>query len=224
MTDHLSDILFAPTDNAVKNLKRENIDEYIYNTGDISVEIINKVKSLNISKILTNLDLEPNGYILLTMHRAENTRVIENLLTLIQVITKLNEYKIVFPIHPRTLSFFKKSDLLAKLEKLNNIKLIEPLGYLDFICLMKNSYKIITDSGGVQKESFLLEVPCITIRNNTEWIETVESGWNLLTGLDSEKIIEGVKNWNPTKSHMNILGIGKTSETIKDIIIQILKN
>ncbi|MER5176555.1 MAG: UDP-N-acetylglucosamine 2-epimerase (non-hydrolyzing) [Candidatus Nitrosocosmicus sp.] len=223
VTDHISDFLFAPTDTAVKNLNRENISGKIYNTGDISVEVINKVKVLNKSKILKKLDLQSKEYLLLTMHRSENTKVTENLLALIQAITKLKEHKIIFPMHPRTLSFFKKKNLLEKIEKLNNIKIIEPLGYIDFINLMKNSNKIITDSGGIQKESFLLEVPCITIRNSTEWIETVKFGWNLLTGLDSEKIIDAVKNWTPTKTNVKFLGNGRTSETIKDIICRNLK-
>jgi UDP-N-acetylglucosamine 2-epimerase len=223
ITDHLSDFLFAPTDNAVNNLKRENISGKKYNTGDISVEIINKVKLYNKSKILEKLDLQSRKYILLTMHRAENTNITENLLTLIYTIEKLKDYKIIFPIHPRTLTFLKKNNLLEKIEKLTNVQIIEPLGYLDFIYLMKNSSKIITDSGGIQKETFLLEVPCITIRKNTEWIETVKCGANLLTGLDPDKIIHAIKNWTPIKSNENFLGNGKTSETIKEIIYQNLK-
>jgi UDP-GlcNAc3NAcA epimerase len=223
ITDHLSDFLFAPTDNAVNNLKRENISGKTYNTGDISVEIIKKVKIYNKSKILEKLDLQSHKYILLTMHRAENTNITENLGTLIYTIAKLKEYKIIFPIHPRTLSFLKKNNLLEKIEKLTNVQIIEPLGYLDFICLMKNSSKIITDSGGIQKEAFLLEVPCITIRKNTEWIETVKYGGNLLTGLDPDKIIHAINNWTPIKSNEKFLGNGKTSETIKEIIYQNLK-
>jgi UDP-N-acetylglucosamine 2-epimerase len=223
ITDHLSDFLFAPTDNAVINLKKENIGGKTYNTGDISVEIIEKVKIHNKSKILEKLDLQSLEYILLTMHRAENTNITDNLLTLIYTLAKLKEYKIIFPIHPRTLSFLKKNNLLEKIEELPNVQIIDPLGYLDFICLMKNSSKIITDSGGIQKEAFLLKVPCITIRKNTEWIETVEYGGNLLTGLDPDKIIHAVKNWIPIKSNEKFLGNGKTSETIKEIIYQNLK-
>jgi UDP-N-acetylglucosamine 2-epimerase len=223
ITDHLSDFLFAPTDNAINNLKTENIIGKLYNTGDTSVEIINKVNIMNKSKILETLGLQSKKYILLTMHRAENTDVTENLVILIHTITKLKEYKIIFPIHPRTRSFLEKNNLLKKIEKLINIKIIEPLGYLDFICLMKNSNKIITDSGGIQKEAFLLKVPCITIRKNTEWIETVQHGGNLLTGLDVDKIVDAVTNWTPIKSNEKFLGNGKTSEIIKDIIYQNLK-
>jgi UDP-GlcNAc3NAcA epimerase len=223
ITDHLSDFLFAPTDTAVNNLKRENIGGKTYNTGDTAVEIINKVKIHNKSKILEKLKLQSNDYILLTMHRAENTNITENLLTLIHTVAKLNDYKIIFPIHPRTLSFLKKNNLLEKIDKLTNLKIIEPLGYFDFISLMKNSNKIITDSGGIQKEAFLLKVPCITIRKNTEWIETIKYGGNLLTGLDPDKIIDAVKNWSPIKSNEKFLGNGKTSETIKEIIYQNLK-
>lgn len=223
LTDQLSHILFAPTSSSVKNLRNEHINSKIFNTGDISVEIIDKASRLsNKSNILKKLNIESQKYLLLTMHRAENTKEAKSLLTLIEVIAKLKDYKIVFPIHPRTLTFFKKNNLLEKIQKLDNLVIIEPLGYLDFIKVMKNSTKIITDSGGIQKESFLLGVPCITIRKNTEWIETTKLGFNVLTGLNTKKIIDSVTNWEPKKptkiNLINALGEGKTSIKIKKII------
>lgn len=145
-----------------------------------------------------------------------------SLLTLIEVVAKLKDFKIVFPIHPRTLNFFKKNGLLEKLQKLDNLEIIEPLGYLDFLKVMGNSTKIITDSGGIQKESFLLGIPCITIRKNTEWVETTELGFNVLTGMDTIKIVDAVTNWKPKRpsktNTMDAFGEGKTSVRIRDII------
>jgi UDP-GlcNAc3NAcA epimerase len=223
LTDQLSDFLFAPTLNAVKNLKAEKIYGKIYKTGDISVEVIGKASKIaKRSSILKKLNLQSSKYLLLTMHRAENTKEAKSLLELIKSIEKLNDFTILFPIHPRTLLFFKENNLLEKIQEIDNLKIIEPLGFLDFIKVMENSEKIITDSGGVQKESFLLGIPCITIRKNTEWIETTEMGFNLLTGMNHERIVDAVKNWKPSRpSKLNItraLGEGKTSTIIKEII------
>ncbi len=224
LTDHLSDFLFAPTDTAINNLKKENIAGRLFNTGDTSVEIINKINIFNKSKILEKLDIKSNQYLLLTMHRAENTDVKENLIKLIQTMARLKDHCIIFPIHPRTAHSLEKHDLLGKIKKMSNVKIIDPIGYMDFIFLMKNANKIITDSGGVQKEAYLLKVPCITIRKNTEWIETVKSGGNMLTGLDEDKILDAVENWNNINFKEKFLGDGKSSEIIKDIIYRNLHN
>ncbi len=223
LTDHMSDFLFAPTDTAINNLKKENITDKSFNTGDTSVEIINKINTLNKSKILEKLGIKSNQYLLLTMHRAENTDVKENLINLINTITKLKDHYIIFPIHPRTEQALKKNNLLEKIKKMSNVKLIDPIGYIDFIFLMKNAVKIITDSGGVQKEAYILKVPCITIRKNTEWIETVNSGGNMLTGLDANKILNAVENWNNINFKEEFLGNGKSSEIIRDIIYKNIK-
>ena len=218
LTDHLSDFLFAPTDNALNNLKKENVTGRLFNTGDTSVEVLNKINTFNKSKILEKLHIKSKQYLLLTMHRAENTDVKENLIKLLQTMTKLKDHYIVFPIHPRTEHSFEKNGMLEKIKKMSNVKLIDPIGYMDFIFLMKNAHKIITDSGGVQKEAYLLKVPCITIRKNTEWIETVNSGGNLLTGLDENKIFDAVENWNNINFKERFFGDGKSAEIIKDII------
>jgi UDP-N-acetylglucosamine 2-epimerase len=142
-----------------------------------------------------------------------------------------SELTIVFPIHPRTAKILREKKLYDRLKQNNIVKLIEPLGYVDFVRLMQNSKKVITDSGGVQKESFLLSVPCITIRNNTEWIETVSEGWNLLTGTDTNRIVNAVRYWIPhdcdaeegnetgrNYKRETIFGTGKTSVIISDLI------
>jgi len=219
LTDNLSDYLFAPTETAVRNLKNEHVYGKIFNTGDLSVEIINHaIKLSSKSKILDHLELEPKSYILFTMHRAENTDSKDSLIAIIHAFELLSEIKIVFPIHPRTKKVLKEKNLYERLLKCKNVKLIKPLGYLDFVKLMKNANKVITDSGGIQKESYLLAVPCITIRNNTEWIETVDAGWNLITGMHTNKIVKAARNWIPTTKIKPILGDGRTSTIIKDLL------
>jgi UDP-N-acetylglucosamine 2-epimerase len=131
------------------------------------------------------------------MHRAENTDSQDSLISVIRSFEILSEIKIVFPIHPRTKHILKHKNLWPRLEKCKNVKLIQTVGYIDFIKLMQNAIKIVTDSGGIQKESYLLDVPCITIRNNTEWVETVNEGWNILTGNDTNKIVQAIRDWMP---------------------------
>lgn len=221
LTDNLSDYLFAPTATSLFNLHRESTMGKIYETGDLSVEIISEAKELALkSQIISDLNLEPQKYILFTMHRAENTEFDTSFLSIIRAFECLSDTSIVFPIHPRTRKILEKKNLYQKLEKCKNVVLIPPTGYIDFISLIKNSSKVITDSGGLQKEAYLLSVPCITIRRNTEWIETVNSGWNILTDTNTEKIVSTVRNWNPMeKDQKCVLGRGDTSKVIKKIIL-----
>lgn len=220
LTDELSDYLFVPTSTAFENLKREHVYGKIIYSGDVNVEILNKVLQLSKkSPILEDLGLEHKSYVLFTMHRAENTVSGESLISVIQAFEILSEVQVIFPIHPRTRNTLERKNLFRRLEKCKNVKLIEPLGYIDFVKLMQNSHKVITDSGGVQKESYLLHVPCITIRENTEWEETVKVGWNVLTGTNTERIINAVRGWQPTTPIEPIFGNGDTSKIIRDSII-----
>ena len=220
LTDNLSHYLFASTRSACLNLERENVFGKIYETGDLSVEVISEARKLaSQSRITRDLDLDPKNYIIFTMHRAENTEIDASFLSIIRAFTILSDVKIVFPIHPRTKKILKEKNLYQKLKSCKNVILIPPVGYIDFIHLVKNANKIITDSGGLQKEAFLLSVPCITIRRNTEWTETVEEGWNVLTDTDPEKIVYSVRKWVPEKKTQNqIFGDGNTSTAIKEII------
>jgi UDP-N-acetylglucosamine 2-epimerase (non-hydrolysing) len=222
LTDQLSEYLFAPTKRAIENLNREHVYGKVIYSGDVNVEILNEALRLSKnSSILKDLRLEPARYILFTMHRAENTLSEESLISVLEAFEILSEVQIVFPIHPRTRNILQEKHLFRRLEKCKNVRLIEPLGYLDFVKLMQNACKIITDSGGVQKESYLLQVPCITIRENTEWEETVKVGWNVLTGTNTERIINAVRNWRPTTATEPIFGNGDTSKIILDNIINI---
>ncbi|MBA2268244.1 MAG: UDP-N-acetylglucosamine 2-epimerase [Nitrosopumilus sp.] len=176
------------------NLEREKIFGKIYDTGDLSVEIVSEAKKLaSKSRITKDLDLDLKNYIVFTMHRAENTEIDTSFLSIIRAFTSLSDVKIVFPIHPRTKKILEGKKLYQKLKDCKNVFMIPPAGYIDFIHLVKNAEKIITDSGGLQKEAYLLSVPCITIRRNTEWIETVTEGWNVLTDTNPDKIITSVR-------------------------------
>jgi len=194
LTDHVSDILFCPTQTAVENLKNEGITKGVYLVGDVMFDALlhfSKISDMK-SNILERLNIKPKEYYLATIHRAENTDNYERLKNILTSFSKLDKI-VVFPIHPRTkkmINYHGLDDLIGK----GNIKVIDPVGYLDMLNLEKNAKAILTDSGGVQKEAFWLKIPCITLRDETEWIETVNLGWNRLVGSNVEKILEAVRD------------------------------
>ena len=226
LTDNLSDYLFTPTRNAVKNLKNEKIRGKVYYTGDLSVEIIDKTRPISKnSEILDVLNLKSKSYLLLTMHRAENTSSRDFFIHLLETFEVLKDNIIVFPIHPRTKKMFETFGLLNRLLNCANVKTLLPVGYIDFISLLQNSFKVITDSGGIQKEAYLLRVPCITMRKNTEWVETIKGQWNVLTGVDSKKIVKAVRRPSPiSKYSKSVFGRGRTSQVISDLISGIISH
>jgi len=217
LTDHVSDFLFCPTKIAVENLKKEGIKRGVYNTGDIMYDAF--LKGIKIaeknSRILEKLNLKSKSYLLLTIHRPSNADNSENLKKILEAISESGE-KIVFPIHPRTEKQLKKFKL--KIENCK-LKIISPVGYLDMLILEKNAKKILTDSGGVQKEAYWSKVPCITLMEGTGWPETVKAGWNILVGIDKEKIIEAIKKFNPKTKQYNYFGNGKSAKKIVKILI-----
>lgn len=177
VSDHVANYLFAPTQTAVQILKKEGLEGVTYFTGDIMVDTIEKniPIALNKSRVLEELNLKDQEYNLLTLHRNYNVDNIEILQHILTHLGKLGE-KIIFPVHPRTRKMLTESSFAMP----TNIIATEPLGYLDFIKLEYSSKRIITDSGGIQKEAYILRKPCITLRTETEWVETVEEKWNLL--------------------------------------------
>jgi UDP-N-acetylglucosamine 2-epimerase (non-hydrolysing) len=206
LADHCSDWLFCPTQTAVDNLGKEGITRGVYLTGDVMVDafLYARERAEN-SDILEKLNLKSKQYILATVHRASNTDNKENLENIVNAFCQLQE-AVVFPLHPRTkkqLKFFGLYDKLAQC-----VKLIEPLGYLEFTRLLNHASKVLTDSGGVQKEAYIYKVPCITLRDNTEWVETVQDGWNLLVGTDMGKIVAAVFNFTPSPKHSDIFPSG----------------
>ena len=210
LTDRISKFLFCPTKTAVKNLKNEGMVKGVYLVGDVMYDaFLDSQKLLSKRKILSKLELKPKGYLLLTIHRQENTNNFKNLKSILSALIKAKE-KIVFPIHPRTKKALKKIEGF----KLKNFLPIKPVSYLDMLVLEKNAKKILTDSGGVQKEAYWLGVPCITLRNETEWVETVKEGWNILAGTNKQKIINAIKQFKPRDSQGKYFGNGQVAEKI----------
>ena len=190
VTDHLSDLLFCPSQTAVNNLAAEGITAGVRITGDVMFDAIKyaEAKINEYSTILKRLGLENKKYFLATVHRAENTDNEDRLISIMSALSALAEQGIVIlPLHPRTKKMLENSKQPFKTN--DSLKIIEPVGYFDMIALQQSARMILTDSGGMQKEAYWLKVPCITLRDETEWTETVEAGWNILTGADRERII-----------------------------------
>ena len=221
LTDHISDYLFCPTQISRQTALKENIDnEKIFVTGNTIVDAVIEHKKIaeKKSNILQELFLIKEKYFLVTAHRQENVDIKDKLQNLISAFQKLNEkYKIpvIYPMHPRTKKMIKTFDINIP----KNIKVIDPVGFLDFLMLESNAKLILTDSGGVQEESCILKIPCVTLRENTERPETLDVGSNILAGTDSEKIINSVEKMiNIQRSWSNPFGDGKTSELILKIL------
>lgn len=219
LTDHVSTLLFSPTKTAVSHLKKEGITYGIYNVGDVMYDSVlyNLELAKKKSNILDKLNLEKGSYILSTIHRAENTNSRERMENIVGALNESNE-KIILPLHPRTINYLKEYDL--KFE--DNIKVIDPIGYLDMLILLNNSKKILTDSGGIQKEAYFLGIPCITMRDETEWVETVEHGWNVLVGADYKEIKNAMNSFSGGVGKPECFGDGKASEKIVAIIKETL--
>lgn len=225
ITDHISDYLFTPTQTAGENLQKENVQGAVLQTGDISVEIVREAAKIK-STILSDHNMADSNYLLFTVHREENTNSLENLTSIVNAVKVLDRvFTIIFPIHPRTKKILKETGLSEMLENCQNLKLIPPVGYVDFINLMKSAKKVVTDSGGVQKEAYLLRTPCVTLRYNTEWVETVTQDWNHLAGTDTETIVRTIADWNPSAdSQKPIFGAGNTSDEITRKINELVVN
>lgn len=220
LTDHCSDILFCPTETSVENLKREGVTNGVYLTGDVMVDALKENIEIAEKKamILNEFDLIPKEYYLATVHRAENTDDFNKLKSIVDAFCAIEN--LVFPCHPRTEKYLKDYGLWDRL--VENVRLIKSVGYLDMLVLEKNAMKILTDSGGVQKEAYIFKVPCITLRDTTEWVETVEDGWNVLVGANKEKIVKMSNKFEPKEKQRNVFGEGNASEKIKEIIRGVL--
>jgi UDP-GlcNAc3NAcA epimerase len=213
VADHVSKYLFVPTQTAVDILKKEGLKKNTYFTGDIMVDTMkdNMEIAFRKSTIITGLKLENREYNLLTLHRnynVDNTDILEHIL---DQLGQLGE-TIIFPVHPRT-----KKMLTSTYSVPGNIQLIEPQGYLDFITLEHSSKRIITDSGGIQKEAYILRKPCITLRTETEWVETVEEKWNLLVNPANKKIASIINAFIPPKKQKEIFGKNVTKKMVQII-------
>jgi len=212
-TDHISKYLFAPTPTAMNILSSEGLKQNSYLTGDIMVDTIktNLEIALKKSTIICTLKLKDKEYNLLTLHRNYNVDDPAILEHLLNGLGELEE-KVIFPVHPRTRKMLPGSYCLP-----GNIEMVEPQGYLDFIVLENYAKRILTDSGGIQKEAYILRKPCITLRTETEWVETIEEGWNLLINPTDNGIASKINNFSPPVKQNEVFGNNVTEKMI-DII------
>jgi len=230
VVDHISSLLFAVSERCVKNLEKEMVLGRIYLTGDTMFDaFLNHMPLASKSGVLKENDLGSQTYAVLTLHRAENVDNPLKLENIVRAIIQLSNICIVFPVHPRTMSRLSSQGLLRKLEEAKHVKLLKPLGYHDMLKLMSEAKLILTDSGGVQKEAFWLKVPCITLRENTKWVETVELGANFLVGYDTNRIVSTVKMLtnddhvrDKIKKLPNPYGDGRAAEKIVEFLLEYL--
>lgn len=208
LVDHLARLLLCPSKSAVSNLAAEGITQGVHVTGDVMAEALDYAakKAFHYSTVLERLGLEEKSYLLATVHRAENTDNLIRLNNILAAFSALQE-TIIFPVHPRTRKLLQLKDYQPP----EHVKIIDPVGYFDMIALEKASRMVLTDSGGMQKEAYWLRVPCITMRDETEWIETVAQGWNILTGADELKIIEAVHTFKCPDEHPPLYSDGKAT-------------
>lgn len=223
LTDRLSDLLFCPTPTAINNLEVEGFpfktvmrqQQWVENTGDVMYDATlfyqEKIKS---SVLLGEFGVEEKAYVLCTLHRQENTDDMQRLLNILAALSEIavDICPVLLPLHPRTRK--KIDEVLFGCHLLNRIRLLEPLGYFQMQRLESGAKMILTDSGGVQKEAFFHGVPCITLRNETEWAETLENGWNQLVGVDCKKILAATEKITEVRKPSRSFGNGQAAEKI----------
>ena len=234
LTDHCSDVLFCPTQTAVDNLAKEGIGAVaaspsnqkpsapcVHWVGDTMYDavLMFSTMALRCSKFTNTIGIEPKTYFLATVHRPYNTDDPESLRSIIHAFHELDG-PVIFPVHPRTQAKLKQAGVSMDARISKNIHFIDPVGYLDMLALAKNAKVILTDSGGLQKEAYFLKVPCITLRPETEWLETVQSGWNVLVGASQEKIVQAVLNRACPTLSPQVFGDGRAAEKIVEHIFQ----
>jgi len=233
LTDHISSLLFCPTKTAVDNLNREAITDGVYLVGDVMYDAMLFFAGIaeRMSDILQRLDLNPKSYYLATIHRQENTDDPYRLKAIFEAFNAIgtDARPIVMPLHPRTRIALRNSSLACAAQGMTgqgqsrlstgngNVRLVPAVSFLDMVVLEKNARIILTDSGGVQKEAYWHRVPCVTCRDETEWVETVEVGWNYVVGADSDRVVQTVMKVEESRNpadHPSLLGDGSAAELI----------
>ncbi len=218
VADRLASAFFCVSQTAVRHLAAEGIARDVYWVGDVMLDanLANRPLARRKSSVLTTLGLAPASYGLVTVHRAANTDDPARLTNIITALSQVGE-TVIFPVHPRTRGALNKLDVRFG----SNLRLIEPVGYFDMMVLEENARIIATDSGGVQREAYFMQKPCLTLRDETEWTETVEAGWNKLVGVEVERIIHEWKTFTPPAEQPPIFGDGRAGEKIAEILEKI---
>ncbi len=217
LTDHASDLLFTPTRRAVSNLAAEGITAGVHHVGDVMVDALLWARDAATARstILSELGLRADEFVLATVHRAENTDDPDRLRGIIDGLGRLDR-PVILPAHPRTIDRLERYDLHEWAAR--RVRLIEPVGYLEFIQLLDNASCVVTDSGGVQKEAFVLETPCVTVREETEWPETVEAGGNVLVGANARRIRAAVSDASRAPRDATLFGTGDAAMAVVEIL------
>jgi UDP-N-acetylglucosamine 2-epimerase (non-hydrolysing)/UDP-GlcNAc3NAcA epimerase len=219
--DRRSALLLCPSETAAANLRAEGITDGVTVVGDVMVDVaIRRQPAARADTVATTArGLTAGDYLLLTAHRAGNVDDPERLRMLVALIEALPQ-PVVLPLHPRTRERLGGADLLGRVQRIPEIVLTEPLGYVEFTALLCRARAVVTDSGGVQKEAYLAGVPCVTLRDNTEWVETVELGWNTLVGLDASRALDALGGYASglPSTHPELYGDGHASERCVDAI------
>ena len=218
VADQLSSAYFCVSQTAVNQLAKEGITKNVFWVGDVMLDanLANRPLARQKSSIPSTLKLAPEKYSLVTVHRAANTDDPARLANIVKALSQVGE-TVVFPVHPRTRGALQKLDVQFG----DNVRLIEPVGYYDMMVLEENARIIATDSGGVQREAYFMKKPCLTLRDETEWTETVQVGWNKLVGVDVETILNEWKNFAPPAEQPPIFGDGTAGEKIAELLGQI---
>jgi UDP-N-acetylglucosamine 2-epimerase (non-hydrolysing)/UDP-GlcNAc3NAcA epimerase len=220
LTDHASDLLLCSTETAVRNLAAEGIAEGVHLVGDVMVDVAMAMAPTALQRAeeaLSPYGVIPERYLLVTAHRAGNVDDPERLAQLVDLLLALPP-PVVFPVHPRTRARLEASGLIDRLESASGVRLAPPVGYLDLLALASLARAVLTDSGGLQKEALLLGVQCITLRDTTEWVETLEGGWNTLVGLDADAALAALDRGRPEGTQPDLYGSGHAAERIRDLL------
>jgi UDP-GlcNAc3NAcA epimerase len=212
LSDHVSTLLLCSSEVAAKNLRAESVSGRVEIVGDVMVDVAMRwsARAREDTQALARYDVEPDAYLLMTAHRAGNVDNLARLDMLVKLVRDL-PVPIIFPLHPRTRARLQESRLLDELDEIDGLTLTEPLGYIEFSALLTHARAVVTDSGGVQKEAYLASVPCVTLRVSTEWVETVEAGWNTLVDLDPPMALAALQR-RPPAEHPQLYGDGRAAE------------
>src|ERR1700712_4971507 len=214
LTDHLSELLLVPSETAEQNLARESVAGRVVNVGDVMVDVSMMFQPRAKADLhpLRDAGVTPGEYILCTSHRAGNVDVPERLRKLVDLLLALEE-PVVLPLHPRPGARPDAAGWLDELAAADHVRLSPPLGYMAFTSLLTNARRVLTDSGGVQKEAYFAGVPCVTLRDTTEWVETVDAGWNVLVDLDPHSALTALQE-SPPEEHPQLYGDGRAGERV----------
>lgn len=218
LTDHLSDVLFCPTDTAVENLAAEGITAGVHQVGDVMLDAARYyADAIDAEAAAARYGLAPGAYFLATVHRASTADDPQALASIIDAFSTLDQ-PVLWPVHPRTRKVMESSGLLSQLQHRDRVKLVEPLSYLETNALLRGAAALLTDSGGMQKEAYFFRVPCITLREETEWVETVHAGWNQLVGTSAEAIVAAASRLMVPAEHPSFYGDGHAAEKIATVL------